>query len=298
MRNLSKFKGFAFFLIVTAMMLSLTQCSPIAGLQKKYTSSLEQGDYQAALDYAEALMAEQGKDNKDVPAETYLMAGKSALKLKQTDKALKNLALAYSLGSSDAEMLSDLALIYKQKGEMSKEMRVLNDLMKQTDSEYAKALNERYFMINVEAELYDKADTLWQTQTPAFKESKEGLTAYLMICYKLRKSNEVSATAKKLVKLDPTNYLARRTLAIDVYYIADDHYKKAMATYNKNKTRRNYAILLKELIKSGKNYRYALSKLKAVYKIQKEKHLALYISNVYARLNDKKMMAYYKRLSK
>ncbi|MDC1106152.1 hypothetical protein OAT16_05565, partial [Prolixibacteraceae bacterium] len=172
MKKVIKSKGFAFCLIAMVCMLAFTQCSPIATLQKQYASSIIQGNYQEAYDYAEALMAEQGKDDKDVPVETYLMAGKSAFQLNNTEKALEYLYMAYTLGSYDAEMLSYLADIYNQQGKMSKEMRVLNDLMKQSDSQFAKAKTERYFLINTEAELYEKADSLWQVQTPEFKASK------------------------------------------------------------------------------------------------------------------------------
>lgn len=298
MKNIINNRLFLLWSVSIMMVFSLIQCSPIQGLQKSYSSSYTAGNYAESLSAAEALLALQGKDGKEVPIETYLMAGKSAFQLKDSDKAMKYLGMAYSLGSYDNEMLSNLADLYKSEDNLSKEMRVLNDLMKSSDSEYAKSKLERYFLINIEAELYEKADSLWSKQSDSFRQSLEGLQGYLTLNNKLGKDKVAIATAKKVIKLSPNDYDAKRTLALDAYNRAEDHYKRSMATYNRNKTRKNYATLLKQLKQSGKNYRYALGKLKSVYKVKKEKKIALYISNVYARLNNKNSAAYYRRLAK
>ncbi|QZE13741.1 hypothetical protein K4L44_14410 [Halosquirtibacter laminarini] len=291
-------KLFVYCIGLILMSLAFVQCSPIAGLQKKYDTSFVSGDYGASLTYAESLIEAQGKDGGEVPVQTYLMAGRAASHSADMEKAKKFYEIAYSLGANNPEMLFDLSQIYKKEDQMSREMRVLNDLMKHSDSQYAKEKSERYFFLNVEAELYEKADSMWTSLPETFKSDGRALNAYLKVCTSLKKEKKSVAVAKTILQSDPNSYDAKKIMAMDAYNRAESHYSRVMNAYNKNKTRRNYAILLKELKKSGKNYNYALTKLKSVYKVKKEKSIALYISNVYARINNKRLSNYYRSLSR
>ena len=70
-----------------------------------------------------------------------------------------------------------------------------------------------------------------------------------------------------------------------------------MQAYEKNKTRSQYAKLLKQLELSTADFKKSLKYFESLYSQQNVKRYALYMGNIYARFGDEKNAAKYHRLS-
>lgn len=104
--------------------------------------------------------------------------------------------------------------------------------------------------------------------------------------------------ARKILEKDSKNTKALYHLAKKYYWIAENRYKREMAAYEKNKTKRQYIKLLDALEQISANYRISRNYFLRLYKIEPNSKNAAYLANIYGRLNNKKMAEYYKRKAK
>ncbi len=109
-----------------------------------------------------------------------------------------------------------------------------------------------------------------------------------------KKSDEI---ASDLLSLNPENKAALEWKAIALYNKGENRYQKELQDYEKNKTRRQYKIMLNGLDASTASFKQALKIFEKLYKQEAKKNYALYIANIYARFGDETNAKRYQRLS-
>jgi Flp pilus assembly protein TadD len=77
------------------------------------------------------------------------------------------------------------------------------------------------------------------------------------------------------------------------YWKAEKNYQAQMEAYEKNRTRKQYAILLREFKLVSSDFREALNYFSKLYRLYPDPEYARYLGNIYARLNDGQKARYY-----
>jgi tetratricopeptide (TPR) repeat protein len=183
---------------------------------------------------------------------------------------------------------------YQTIDNLSKEIEALEVFNKEfsTDGRIS-GINNRLFFTYVESENWDKAKNLW-TILPNSDSNLNLLTQYYIVCKKLNLTDK-EKIANSILKLDDNNFEANLYFANKHYNLAETLYKKEMDAYNKKRSRKQYKRLLKALDQTGKDYRKARDLFEKIFKIKKDKKVAKFLMNIYARLNNKKKVNYYKK---
>jgi hypothetical protein len=92
--------------------------------------------------------------------------------------------------------------------------------------------------------------------------------------------------------------MALEWLAEKYYWLAENSYKAEMEAYEKNRTNKQYNQLLKAFETVSANFKTSLTYFKKLYDLDPSGEYATFLSNIYARLDDKEKAEYYKRLIK
>jgi len=81
------------------------------------------------------------------------------------------------------------------------------------------------------------------------------------------------------------------------YNKAENKYQEELEAYEKNKTGRQYNIMLKGLDEATADFKKSLRLFEKLYLADGKKTYALYISNIYARFGDEKNTVKYRKLA-
>ncbi len=80
--------------------------------------------------------------------------------------------------------------------------------------------------------------------------------------------------------------------------MAEDRYQSSMAAYDKNKTNKQYKILLADLDRVTADFKKSLKYFEPLWEMEDGKKYASYLANIYGRFDDKKKSQYYKSFIK
>lgn len=262
-------------------------------------TDMEAQNYQAVYDKAIAEIINLEDKGKQVPDDLLLMAGESALRLDIGVEARKYLEQLVKQNPQKEDAYPLLAELYKSIDNLSFEISNYTDYFKYNpDGKYTGKMQAGLFDAYVRSENWEKGEAYWNTLNDTLKQNEKMLEGYLKVVEETENKEEMDATVQKLLALNPDNRTALKANAASWYTTAETRYKKEMDAYNKNKTRKQYAQLLKALDQSTAEFKKARDIYLKLYKAQPEKDIAKYLSNIYARLNQKDKSAYYKKLAK
>ncbi len=257
------------------------------------------GEYQQALERYEQLIQAAREKGEPVGGEVYNKAGLSAWALDNTSQALEYLEEARHTEAANDQTFAALAKGYLQVDNLSREITNLERyLEKYPQGEESEAFKQRLFMTYVESMNYDQALALWPELDPAAREQKELLEGYFMVHKNLGNDTKVTGIAQELLKKNKNNVNALEWMAELYYWRAENRYQAENKAYEKNRTRRQYAKLLKAYEVLNTDFRISLNYFQRLYEMDPQPSYARYIGNIYLRFQEKEKADYYHRKAK
>lgn len=255
-------------------------------------TAFNQGNYKEATD-AWALHFSQ-VSVEEVSGTTFAKAAKTAFLSGNEDQALEWFDQARYKNFSDKEMYATLAKIYRSKENISKELSALEYYTENFTSTSAD-INKRLFEIYYEIESFDQALEVWERLDPDSKNEIGLLKAYFAIQLKLKNEELCDSVSKAILEKEPNNKEALDWNAKKYYWLGENRYKSELEKYEKNKTRSQYKILLKELEIATTDLKKSLTYLEKLWELDQDKVYASYLASIYGRFGDENKSNYYQK---
>jgi len=294
-----KLKHLVTGILIVSLFNSCGIIGPYSALNKSGEAAYTAGNYEEALNNWEQIISDREGKGKSAKAPVYASAGKAAVQLKKFKKAETYFQKAINLDYNDAELYFGLSKCYRDIDNLSREMTALETYIEKYPAGVdLTSVQSRLFETYVESENWDLANTLWQKFNDAQKADISLMAGYLLVNQALKNDDVCQRLAKRILKAEPKNVIALEYYAKKYFWRAEKLYTKEMKAYEKKKTHKQYAILLKALKKVNKDFKQARDYYEKLYKIAPSKGYAKYLKNTYTRLNNKKKAAYYKKRAK
>jgi tetratricopeptide (TPR) repeat protein len=253
-------------------------------------------EYQEALQLAEKAIENLPDKKTTEHGQVYAIAGNSAYSLEQYDKAQKYLERARELDYSDETMYLNMAAIYLNIDNLSREITSLEEYTSLfPEGNYVPRAKERLFQTTRESMNYDLAFELWPLLDSTAKTNVENLELYLTVNKSIPNDSICDLTAANILEIDPKNESALKWFAMKYYWIAEKRYQAEMEAYEKNKTMKQYNILLKAFKVVTADFKKSLDYFTKLYKVNPDPNYARFLGNVYARLGDEETAKTYHR---
>ena len=288
------FKGF----LVIVLLVAFVFPAGAKGKKDKAQEAFLRGDYQTALTIWEKTIAKYEKRNKGTKCTVYAQAAQAALKLGKDDVARQLLEKAVYSASVSPEVFVELAKLYRKIDNLSLEITTLEHYVKKyPHDKNIIPMQERLFETYIESENWEEALVLWQKLPPSFRKNTAHLSALLKADIALERSAAADTLAPMLLKKDPKNRVALDYEAKKYFWRAENRYQAEMKAYHKNRTRSQYAHLLKAFQIVTADFKRSLVYFRRLYALQPTSENARYLGNIYARLDDRPKAKYYQNLA-
>lgn len=272
------------------------------GAPKVLTSSKNDANsFEASENFAQATTAWEQffaqSPIEEVAGADFANAAKTAFKAGNTAKSKGWFDQARYKNYSDAEMYATLAKIYNSEDNLSKELSALEYYTDNFGADNAE-VNTRLFSIYGEIDSNEQALDVWSKMKASSKSTEANLGTYFKVNRALENTAACDSSSLEMLKLNPENIDALEWNARKYYWAGQNRYKSEMDKYNKNKTRKNYNVLLKELDLVTADFKKALPYLNTLWKLKPGKVYAGYFANIYALFGDEKKTNFYKNYRK
>ncbi len=198
---------------------------------------------------------------------------------------------------SSPEMYATLAKIYRSQNNLSKELSAL-EFYTNHFSNVPNEIYSRLFEIYDEINMDDKALAAWNKMNEASKSTVPHLKAYFQLNKEKGNTEVCGSVSLVLLEKDPKNVDALEWNAQKYYTKAEKLYEQQMEKYNRNKSRKQYRILLKQLDQVTADFKKALPYFLKLWEIDPGKKYAGYLANIYTRFGNEKKAEYYKQYLK
>ena len=287
-------------IILLAVLLIIAGCSggQYIELTKNGESALQEGNFRKALEYSEQIIGEVEGKGRKASGNVYALAGVSAFELENYDKSLKYLIKAQQQEYSEENLYLYLARNYRHIDNLSKEITALETyLAKYPDGKKIGIVRERLFQTCLESENFQLAVELWTKMDSSSLEDVINLEFYLKLNQVHDNDSTCNSVAALIVDKDPDNELALSWYAKNHYRSAENSYQAQMKAYKENRTRKQYAILLKAFKQVTADFQKSRDYYLKLYKLYPKPEYAGYLANIYTRLEDKAKADYYKNRS-
>ena len=293
------------FLIFTGLAMVLSSCKTPAVVEKPIEINYEQlaneallaGDWQTAFTNYEKAIANYEMQKKFLDCPVYGKAGLAAMNLGQTQQSLELLEKNSFTPFVTIETIQAQAVQYRQVNNLSKEIDALSlYLEKFPEGDDAAAFRARLFETCIESQNYELATTLWPALGKDYHSNPKYLETWMQINKRIKNDAVCDETAKQLIEVDANNIMGLEWLAKKYYFKAEDRYQAELAAYEKNKTKKQYAILVEAFKKLTEDFKVSLGYFERLYKINPAPDYANFMGNIYARFDDKKNADFYHNL--
>jgi tetratricopeptide (TPR) repeat protein len=292
-------KRFRFILTYTVIII-ISGCSGSRYLEMTNTGKedFRQGNYRGALETSEQIIGETEAKGKSAPGEVYTLAGLSSYELGDYKKSLGYLEKALAQQYSDEELYFGLAKNYKRIDNLSKEIGALESYLSVfPNGAEAGAVRERLFQTCVESENFELAGNLWTEMDSLSTTDVENLETWLILNLMQNNESVCDSLAREILQLDPESEPALKWKAESHFWKAENSYQYQMKAYKENRTRKQYAILLKAFKQVNADFRASRDYFLKLYKMNPDPEYAQYLGNIFTRLEDEGKANYYKRLA-
>jgi len=257
-------------------------------------NAFQRGDYTKALVAAEKIITKADERGKSAEGQIYAVAGKSAYQLEAYDQSLDYLISAVDLGYSDEQTMVFQADNYHRIDNLSKEISLLEEyIRKYPGGKYINTIRTRLLHTCLESEDFVSAEELWPLLDQQSREETENLEVYLAINQGLEKNQVCDSVASLILDADPEHESSLNWYAEKYYWKAENSYQAEMKAYEENKTRKQYARLLKAFKIVTADFKLSLDYYTKLYGLYPKPEYAKYLGNIYARLSDEKNANYY-----
>ncbi len=292
-------KGWKWIVVVTIFLTAFTLNTSAKGKRKdKAQLAYEQGNYETALALWNKSIAKYERRHKENRCPLYTKAGMAALKLRKDEEARKLFEKAIYSASVSQQAFVELARLYRKINNLSMEMDALEKYAKKYPTgKDINPMRERLFATYVESENWEDALKLWDKLPQTYRDNIKNKTAFLKVNVALDNTETSNKLATEILKSDPKNIIALNWEAKKYFWLAENRYKAEMKAYDKNKTRRQYVELLKAFKVVTINFKKSLVYFRKLYPLQPSSKNALYLGNIYARLENQSKAKYYHNLA-
>lgn len=260
----------------------------------------EQQEFAKALTQYNFVIETFENKGKQADGKTYARAGISAFKTGNTEEAITFFDKArYEEYTSDA-MHYYHAKSYLSIDNLSKEMTALETLVNNyPNSPYYNEGTQRLMETYVESKNWELGISMYRKLKEDEQDKTRNLELYLQLCAGSNKQGEADKVAQRLLNRDSKNITALGYLGEKYYWMAENSYLKEMKAYKKNRTQKQYKILLKALDECTTNYKKSRDYLRSAYHAASapNKSYANYLSRIYLRLEDKEKAAFWESKS-
>ena len=290
------------FLLLSLLFTGLISCNVLKPIvveidpEQAAVEAYQAGDYETALSEYEALIAGQRSRQEEVKGSYFRYAGLSAFVLGQTSVALDYLERARHTDAVDDTVYAALARLYRQIDNLSREITHLeNYLSDYPEGPEADEFRVRYFETLVESRNWEDAYALWP-QIDAEDKDHEGMVQmFYQVNKALGHEEKADSLAEQLLEFNPNHFEALDRLAKKYYNLAEARYRQEMDAYNRNRTNRQYALLLEAFEVLNRDYRRSLAYFLRLYESNPGKEYASYLHNIYVRFQDDERARYYRQ---
>ncbi len=241
------------------------------------------GNYEKALELWSQYFTKTPVEQ--VAGSDFAKAAQLAFKAGNTTQSVSWSDQARYKNFASAEMYLTLAKIYKGQKNISKELTALEYL--QTNyPEKSVVISRRLFEVYNEIKEPGKALNAWKNMNQTEQSDLHLLNQYFELQKDLKDTLVCDSLANVLLDKDQKNVAALEWNAFKYYWKGENRYQREMEKYNKNKTNKQYKILLEELDKSTADFKKSLGYLELLWSIEPGKKYASYFANIYARFGD------------
>lgn len=292
-------------MVLVVMAVAVHGCKTPSVVEKPVEMNYEQladdafttGDWQTALTNYEQAIANYESQKKYLECPVYGKAGLAAMNLGHTQKSLELLEKNSFTPFVTIETIHAQAVLYRQVNNLSKEIDALNlYLEKFPEGKDASAFRARLFETCVESQDYELAVRLWAELGEEHRKTPKYLETWMLINKRMKNDSLCDEIALDLIKADPNNVMGLEWLAKKYYFKAEDRYQAEMQAYEKNKTKKQYSILVDAFKVLTEDFKVSLGYFERLYKINPAPDYANFLGNIYARFDDKKNADFYHNL--
>ena len=264
----------------------------IASARTGADAAYQSGNYQLALEYYEDVIRYYESEGNAAECPVYARASGAAGKLGMTEKAIQYLEADRYSNFKTADTWFDLAGLYSEVGNISKEIEALEEYL----SRYPGAAREnevqaRLFDIYMETQNWEYANEQWH------RISADDQSMRIEDCFVfnrgLKNDHACDTLALSLLANDSQNPLALEWMGRKLFWQAEKLYQSEMKAYNENRTNKQYKQLLDALDTVTDDFKAALGYYKTLYEIDPRPEFAKYLGDIYNRLDDKQKADYY-----
>ncbi|MBN2237766.1 MAG: hypothetical protein JW729_09410 [Bacteroidales bacterium] len=291
------------FTIIIVFILAgiVSSCSSVSKISKQAQDAdlaFANGDMETAYNLYTSYIQQQESANVDIAGTVFANAGKAAYAINKFQESEKLLKQAYYKNYADADMYANLIRIYKNIDNLSKEIDALSFFAKNypNDPRFEEFSN-RLLATYIESENWEKAVELYNGFDINRKANKQLMEFDFIALQKLKNTVAADKIATNLLKLDVQNKLALEWMAEKFFFNAENRYQKELELYEKNKTNKQYNLMLKALDIVTADFKKSLKYYEMLYKLYPAKEYAKQIANIYTRFQDKQKADYYKKLA-
>jgi len=295
MNILNNFRKIGLIFLMAALITSLcTTTLSLADLQNNADMAYDEGDYSTALKHYEKLIERWNNDHAFEENPYYDKAGHAAFAMQDYGKANEYFAHSMHYGTAGAKTYHALIAYNQEIENFSREMTTLHGLIEKFPDEAAKTgAHERLFEMYVETSRWEEA--AGQARHISAATDVKLLEQLLMVYQRLGDEEEEERIAKKLLQIDRNNTAALEWQAKKYFDAAEARYIAETEAYERNKSRRQYAQLLRGYEEAGEDYRKARDIFERLYRENPERRYAIYLYNIYARFQDEEKANYYRQ---
>jgi hypothetical protein len=269
-----------------------------SGKKDKAQIAYNQKNYATALLLWNKTIAKYEKRNKGIQCPVYAKAAMAALKLGKEGEARSLLTKAiYSTYAKPTDFIQ-LAHLYRKINNLSLEMDALEKYAKKYPSgKDISTVHERLFATYVESENWQEAIQLWEKLPASFRTKPENKTGMLKAYMGQEDKASADKLAAEILTSDPKNLTALSWLGKKYFWKAENRYQSEMKAYNQNKTRQQYVHLLHAFKLVTVDFKKSLLYFRKLYSLQPNAENALFLGNIYARLDNPAKAKYYHHLA-
>jgi tetratricopeptide (TPR) repeat protein len=295
---MAKLKWIVPIFIIT-FFLGCTSSKQITETKDTALTNFEIGNYAEALAEYEVIIADYKEQGKTAECPVYSQAGISALEVDKIDEGLRYLEMATYTPFADENTYSAMARTYRNIDNLSLEIEALEAYVEKfPNGAEIDQMTIRLFQTYVESENWDLAYDLWPEIEARVQMEINYIEDYYLVNEALGNEEKVEQLAGQLLDMNDENVIGLEFMAKKYYNIAENRYQVEMEAYENNKTRKQYAKLLKALDESTGEFKISLGYFETLYQLNPRPVYANYMGNIYVRFNDQEKADYYLKLSK
>ncbi len=257
-------------------------------------NAYQAGDYTKALETAGQIIIKTGEQGKSAEGQIYGIAGKSAYQLEDYNQSRVYLSSALELGYSDEQTMVFQSDNYHRIDNLSKEITLLEEyIQKYPQGKYINTTRTSLFRTSLESENFALAMELWPMLDLQSRTEMDNLEVYLAINRMLNNDQVCDSVASLILEANAEHESSLNWYAEKYYWKAEHSYQAEIKAYEENKTRKQYAKLLKAFKIVTMDFKQSLNYYTKLYNLYPKPEYAKYLGNIYARLSDEKNAKYY-----